>query len=161
MYLLSIEDIKKDGVFWTLWTIMIIGLLMAMFLLSSPEQAEAGMIEMERIAMIESSGNPLAHNKKEDGRGLFQINPVCLKEWNNFHPSEIYSAEDLWNPQVNRRIAEWYMNTRIPQMIKHFQKIDSIENRIIAWNAGIKYVKTGAEIPAGTRRYLEKYRGEI
>jgi hypothetical protein len=132
--------------------------LMIMILIATAPRVEAVLIDMNIIAQIESNNNPSAWNKSEDGRGRFQINPICLREWNNFHPREQYTPDDLWNDEVNTRIAIWFMKTRIPSMIKHFGKPDTVENRIIAWNAGINYVKTGKEIPATTKNYIKKYR---
>lgn len=122
------------------------------------QSCQAGMIDLNRIAMIESSGNPLAHNKRDDSRGLYQITPICLKEWNNFHKSQQYSMDDLWNPIVNRKIAEWMFEVRIPQMLRYFKKPDTIENRIIAYNAGIAYVAHDKETPKITKLYIQKYR---
>ena len=114
-------------------------------------------INMDKIAMIESSGNPLAWNKKDNSRGIFQITPICLKEYNNFHPGAEYTMDDLWNVSVSTLIADWYINKRIPQMIKHYGKEDTLENRIIAFNAGISYVVSGKPIPKITKDYLRKY----
>lgn len=116
-------------------------------------------IDMHKIMMIESSGNPMAHNKRDDSRGLYQITPICLKEWNNFHPNNIYTMNDLWNPLVNREIAEWYLTNRIPQMIRYYKKPMTTENIIIAYNAGISYVVHGGELPSVTKQYLKKYFG--
>lgn len=132
-------------------------ILLVCFLLSITD-AHAEMIDLNRIAQIESSNNPNAWNKAEDGRGLFQINPICLKEWNNFHPKEQYTKDQLFDAQINTRIAAWYLQVRIPSMIKHYGKPDTIENRLIAFNAGINYVKTGKPIPATTRDYIAKYK---
>lgn len=115
-------------------------------------------IDLRKIAMIESSGNPLAINAKDDSIGLYQITPICLKEWNQFHKNEKYSREDLFNPIINERIAQWMLEVRIPAMIRHYGKIDSVENRIIAFNAGIAYVVNGKELPRITKNYIEKYR---
>jgi len=148
---------KESFLFYFLGVVTTSILVLIFSLLISITDANASIIDMQRIAHIESSGNPLAHNKREDGRGLFQINPICLREWNNFHPREQYTPDDLFNEQINTRIAEWYMNKRIPAMIKHFGKEDTVENRIIAWNAGINYVKTGKEIPQITKNFIAKY----
>ena len=120
--------------------------------------AHATEIDLDKIAMIESSGNPLAWNRKDDSRGLYQITTICLKEWNNFHATKRYTMQDLWDVRINTEIAEWYLNKRIPQMIKHYGKEDTVENRIIAYNAGILYVKTGKPIPKITSDYLRKYK---
>ena len=122
--------------------------------------AHAETVDLSKIAMIESSGNPLAWNKKDDSRGLFQITKICLTEWNNFHPNDKHTMDDLWNASINKKIADWYINKRIPSMLKHFGVEDTIENRIICFNAGVSYVVNGKEIPQITKNYIKKYRGK-
>ena len=117
-------------------------------------------IDMEKIAQIESSNNPLAWNKKDDSRGLFQITPICLEDYNNFHPKAKHTMDDLWNVSISTLIADWYINQRIPQMLRYYDREDTVENRIIAFNAGISYVVSGKSIPKITKDYLRKY-GEL
>jgi hypothetical protein len=132
--------------------------LILFLLFSSPAHANEDIkIDMQKIAMIESSNNPLAWNKKDDSRGLYQITPIVLKEWNNFHPSKIHTAIGLWDPEICFEIADWYMNKRIPQMLKYFKIADTVENRLIAYNAGIKTLVEKRPIPKITLLYLEKY----
>jgi hypothetical protein len=114
-------------------------------------------IDLNRIIQIESSGNPLAYNKKSRCRGLCQISEITLKEWNNFHPHQKYTSQDLFNPNVNIKIADWYLGQRIPQMLRYYHKPITITNLIIAYNAGIAYVRHGWDIPAETKDYLRKY----
>jgi len=125
------------------------------FLLVSPAFAQE--IDLSVISTIESSNNPYAYNPKTEARGLFQITPICLREWNNFHPNEQYSLDDLFDPQINTKIAKWYLTRRIPQMLRYYKKPVTIENILICYNAGIKYVLKG-EIPEETRKYIEKYK---
>ena len=113
-------------------------------------------INLNKIMMIESSGNPLAHNKKDDSRGLFQITPICLKEYNNFHKIK-YSMDDLWNASISTKIAKWYIEKRIPQMLRYFKKPVTTKNIIIAYNAGINYVVKNLPLPRITKLYLKKY----
>lgn len=117
----------------------------------------AAEIDLTKISLIESSNNPAAFNKSSGARGQYQITSVCLKEWNAFHPDRVYGSEDLFDPKVNEAIADWYLNKRIPQMLKHYKRADTVENRLIAYNAGIKYVVKGLSLPAETRNYIKKY----
>ena len=121
------------------------------------DNAYALEIDLANISMIESSGNVLAHNKKDDSRGLYQITPICLKEYNNFHPKAGYSMDDLWNASISTKIADWYLNVRIPQMFKHYGILDTVPNRIVAWNAGISYLVNKKSLPKTTKEYLRKY----
>lgn len=115
-------------------------------------------VDMNKIYFIESSNNPSAYNKRSQARGLGQITPIVLKEWNNFHPNSQVSDDDLFNADVNKQIAEWYMNERIPAMLKYFKKEDNARNRLIAYNAGI--ARVGQVLPKETDDYLKKYFGE-
>jgi len=121
-------------------------------------------VNMDVIKDIESSGNPKAYNEESEARGLYQITPIVLEEWNNYHSNEKYKLDDLFNADINEKIAKWYMYKRIPQMIKHYGKKDTVENRIIAYNAGIDYVLRSVsfeELPKETQEYLEKYHKRI
>ena len=123
------------------------------------------LIILSAIIIIESSGNPLAYNERSKARGLCQITPIVLKEWNNFHAKEKHSEGDLFQPAVNKKIASWYLNKRIPQMLKHYGLQDTVSNRLIAYNWGIGRLKTWYDrggfanhLPKETKDYLEKYR---
>lgn len=150
------NDNDKENIVFYLSGVVVVSLLW-LVLLCVVCHADV-VVDMARIAKIESNNNALAWNKAEDGRGLFQVNPICLREWNNFHPRDQHTPDDLFRAHVNAKIASWYMTVRIPKMIKHYGKPDTIENRIIAWNAGINYVKTGKAIPKTTQKYIEKYK---
>lgn len=114
------------------------------------------MVDLNIIKQIESSGNPKAFNKRSEARGLYQITPVVLEEWNNLKRIP-FEEDDLFDPVINQLIADWYMNTRIPAMLKAYKLPDTLENRLWAYNAGIGRVRKG-ELPEETRRYIEKYK---
>ena len=57
------------------------------------------------IIQTESSGNPLAFNKGSGARGLGQITPIVVQEWNNFHPKNQYTNEDfLVFPNTDKQV---------------------------------------------------------
>ena len=120
-------------------------------------------IDIQAIISIESSGNPHAYNAKSGAIGLMQITEICLDEFNAFaFADNIYGLGDLYNPPVNIMIGTWYINERIPQMLKHYRIEDTIENRLISYNFGIgnlrKYLKGEVKLPKETRNYIKKYR---
>jgi soluble lytic murein transglycosylase-like protein len=115
-------------------------------------------IDLNKIKQIESSGNPLAYNPTSQARGLYQITPICLKEYNNFHTKK-YSTQDLFNPTINEKIAKWYLTKRIPQMLRYYNKPITTSNILISYNAGINYVVKGLSLPTETRNYIQKYKG--
>jgi len=133
-------------------------LVLLVVLFPPAAQASDVHVDMQKIKMIESSGNPRAYNVHSQARGLYQITPIVLEEWNNFHPGDQYTEEDLFSSRVNSTIAHWYMNYRIPQMLKYYGIQDTVTNRLIAYNAGIAYVVgNGKVLPRETVHYIEKY----
>jgi len=122
-------------------------------------------IDMEKIKQIESSGNAEAVNNNSGARGLYQITPIVLKEWNQDHKNEQYTEEDLFNAAVNTKIAKWYIKKITEHYLPHYKIPVTIDNVLIAYNWGIgnlrKYVKGDAELPQETVDYVAKYKGEI
>jgi len=122
-------------------------------------------IDMGAIIQIESSGNPTAVSSA-GCRGLCQIaegtwNECCErlgKDWD--------WKTDGFDPGINRLVGNYYMNTRIPQMLDHYKVPDTVNMRLAAYNWGIgnllqAYLEYGAHWPAytpkETRDYLTKY----
>ena len=116
------------------------------------------MIDMEIIKEIESGGNPKAFNKGSGARGLYQITNICRVEYLNYHKGERIAPEDLFDPVINERIAKWYMNKRIPAMLRHYGKSVTLENVLISYNAGISYAVLERVLPKETKSYILKYK---
>lgn len=116
------------------------------------------VVDLQKIFQIESSLNPRAVNNNSGARGLGQITPIVLKEWNNMNPTDQHLSDELFDPSTNAKISGWYMNKRIPQMIKHYGLEDNIDNRLAAYNAGIGTVKNGGPLPTETVNYIRKYK---
>lgn len=132
-------------------------LLIACFFVQGRADASEILVNMHAIAHIESKNNPAAWNKREDARGMYQLRSEVLQEWNDANPKDKHQPADLFKKTVNEKIARWYLSRRIPQMIRAFKKPVTERNVIIAYNAGVKYVKTGAPLPRTTRNYLSQY----
>lgn len=132
-------------------------------------------IDIGRIITIESGGNHNAYNEKSGCIGLMGINPKgALADWNKHQKDYCIEASDglcfyqfctigdLYNPSKNVLIGTWYINERIPQMLKAYGIEDTVENRLISYNFGIgnlkKYLKGEKKLPRETRRYYEKYK---
>ena len=140
-------------------------LCVAVMVLQLPYTCCAGEVNIPAIIQIESSGNPLAWNKSEDARGLMQIRAITLREWNNFHPDEQYTAKDLFVAETSVLIGSWYINIRVPDMLSIGGFPDTIENRLLCYNRGYsnfkKWYRAGQnkdELPKKAKRYLVKYR---
>ena len=131
-----------------------------MLVLISMVRGKAGhaevVIDMAKIAQIESSGDPRAVGRAGD-LGLYQITPVLLKEYNAFCIGETVKSKDLFDAKKSHKVASWYFKKRIPQMLRHFKRPVTVRNVLIAWNAGIKYTLKGMKVPVVTLKYLTKY----
>ena len=150
------EDEKRitgGAIFYVIASTIITAVIVLILLLCGVAQADD--VNMDVIKQIESSGNPRAYNRTSGARGHYQITPIVLEEF-NYYKNTAYKSNDLFNPATNFLIADWYMNTRIPQMFKYFNVTDTVRNRIIAYNAGIVYARNGFA-PAETRNYIKKY----
>lgn len=131
--------------------------LALVFLLIFHSRAFAGYIDIGKIIWIESKGNAVAYNKGSGARGICQITPICLKEWNNYHPEDLFTLEDLWNKDINIKIATWYLENRIPQMLKYYGFEITYRNIIICYNAGIDYLVSNRELKKETINYIKQY----
>lgn len=133
--------------------IIVLGVLV-MAILMARMAWSAEVIDLDVIARIESSGNPLAWNRRTDARGLFQITPVCLKHYNDANKTRV-TPSDLFDAETNRMIAEWYLGWLAA-------RLESVDDILIAYNWGIgnlrKYKAGEKSLPKETADYLVKYR---
>lgn len=141
------------------WKILaIIGWLLIFFMLGLCffYDLEAGeIIDLSIIATIESSNNPLAYNRNSQAIGLFQITPICLNDYNLCHKT-CYELIDLLSPKFNYFVAYWYLNKRIPQMLKAKNIPINLDTILWAYNAGVGRVVKGIK-PKETRNYIQRY----
>ena len=135
--------------------IVILFTLLSIFILSTAFGEE---VNLDAISHLESSNNPQAVNG--NAIGLFQITPVCLRDYlaiANHTSSYKDASKRLLEPNFNRKVAQWYLNERIPQLLRAFGKPVTLCNQLICFNAGIKYVAKDLSLPKETKDYLEKY----
>ena len=161
---LKIEDKKIEhlGVFtigknlnvWVVKKLSLVILLVLAFSLTFISIGWAELINLQVITRIESGGNPQAISKA-GAVGLYQIMPCVLQEYNARYNLRL-SKKDLYNPEVNAKIASWYFNNRIPQLLRYYKKEVTIKNVLWAYNAGIGNVVKG-RLPLETKNYLIKY----
>ncbi len=117
-------------------------------------------VDLRIIASIESSNNPLAYNKRSKAAGMYQITPVCLKDYNDHHVKKL-SKSSMYGPGKAFLVADWYYNERIPAMLKYYGVKDTLDNRLSAYNWGIGNVVKGARMPKETRDYIKKYHDRV
>jgi len=81
------------------------GLSVAFILVSEPVDAYERL--MIAIIMVESSGDTLAFNLREEARGPFQIRPVRLKDYNR-RTGKCYTNADCFNYNISKEIFLYY-----------------------------------------------------
>ena len=85
------------------------------------------------FAMVESRGNHLAHNERENAVGLLQIRPIMVMEANRIVGEDIYTLDDRWDAEVSIEIFRTVMERHNPTL--------DIDKAIDIWNprCGEKY----------------------
>lgn len=128
-------------------------------------QAAFVEVNMGAIVQIESSGNPSALNAC-GCRGLCQISKATWRECTTRMGVGWAWENDAWDPGCNRAVGNYYINTRIPQMLRHYGIDDNQTTRIGAYNWGIGKLRAAwqthghnwlAHAPKETQRYVIKY----
>jgi len=117
---------------------------------------DTATVDLGIVAHIESSGNPSAVGDGGKALGLYQLHkgPVldmCRRE------KVCFTHREMLHPGKARIVANWYLNTEIPRLLKHYQLEDTLENRLIAYNAGIGNLVRRKSTPQITKKYLKKY----
>lgn len=114
-------------------------------------------IDISKIIAIESGFDSLKIGKAGE-IGLCQITRECMTDFNIRNKRSFKYPTDLYNPRINIGMAQWYLGERIPQMLKAYNKPVTIENILISYNAGIRYVRDNIPTPKSTLRYINKYK---
>lgn len=133
----------------------IVGAIVICLIAGCREPVWAAEIDLGIIAQIESSNDPLAYNKSSGAVGMYQITPVCLMDYNELIKDR-FELSEMFDEHKAFIVANWYLNKRIPRLLKHFKLADTTENRLRAYNSGIGTLFKGM-YPAETRNYVKKY----
>ena len=92
---------------------------------------------------------------------MYQITLICLRDYNLAHIRGGYNHSEMYDPVKAHKVAEWYLNKRIPRYLKYYGIEDTLENRLISYNFGVgnlrKYRDGAIELPKETSDYLIKY----
>lgn len=137
---------------------IMLGIALAFFIViiiwCATAHSDEPIINMNKIVMIESGNRNIISN--DGGYGKFQITTPVLREYNDHFINNLTLRETL-DPDINRKIANWYLNIRIPKMLRHYHRKVNTRNIIICYNAGISYVVGHKRLPRTTVNYLSKY----
>jgi soluble lytic murein transglycosylase len=139
--------------------------LVFMLLLSGMPLSSAGVRELKleelvpQIIKIESNGSARAISRRRC-RGLMQISPLVLKEYNRYHPNRRYGLSDLYNPEANVKIGTWYLRRLRDVYLKDEY---TLINLLVCWNWGYgnfrKWQRRGSnwrQLPWETRNFIRK-----
>ena len=87
---------------------------------------------VDALIMVESSGNPTAHNKKERACGCLQIRPIMLREVNRIlrkqNLNRRFLPEDRWDCGLSKEMFYIWRN--------YYHKDSSNERIARCWNGG-------------------------
>ena len=125
----------------------------SLFLCVFARSVYAVEIDLAAIAQIESGGckTPCIGDKGL-AYGPYQLHAGAVKDVNRALGTK-YSHRDVLDPKVAVIVANAYFERVIPGYLKHFNLRDSLENRLTAYNMGIKAVIRGKRAVA----YIDKY----
>jgi hypothetical protein len=153
MYLITLERLEKEK-----QRVLKKRLKMVLFGILFSYSTAWAEIDLNIIAKIESSNNPLAYNKSSQARGMYQITPICLKDYNRQNGTTL-PVNALFKPVVARTVAEWVVVKRIPQLLRNYHLQVTETNILMAYNWGVgNLVKKGAQnAPLETKNYVLKY----
>jgi len=112
-------------------------------------------IDLNKIAMIESSNNPNAIGDKGKAIGKYQTHACVVKEYNQYNTRH-YSHADMFNPVKAKEVTYWYLHCRIPYLLQKRGLPVTEENILKGYNMGVGRI--GYFLPDTTRNYLRKYR---
>lgn len=128
-------------------------------LADTPEMSPV-TIDIDAIAQIESGGNARAVGAYGE-RGVCQIQEATWNEWVE-RMGESWSFDEAFDPDKNLAVANYGMNTRIPQMLDAYQISDTVAHRLICYNWGIGNLvhadRHECDWPESVERYVRRYR---
>ena len=112
-------------------------------------------VNLRTIAYIESGNNAKAYNEQTKATGLYQITPICLADYNYFAKAGQYTLSDMFDVYRAKLVATWYIEKRIPFLLKKYNHEVTVRNVLIGFNCGVKCV--GKPLPKETSDYIKKY----
>lgn len=141
--------------------------MLILILLSQPcltcrgyaEAAPSARVDVRIIAVLESGGDALAYNALEGATGAHQIRQCVITDYNTAGPGRCnpLTLTDMYDEFISERVASWYINEAVPKYLRYYNIKDTIDNRLIAYNAGIGTLASGRKVPAVTKAYVKMY----
>ena len=112
-------------------------------------------IDLSAIQRIESQGckSPCIGDSGK-ALGIFQLHAGVIKDYNRAHNTKISHRMALLSDTA-LIVANWYLNTKIPQYLAFYKLPDTLENRLSAYNMGIGSVLKGKSATSYIKKYKE------
>lgn len=115
-------------------------------------------ILLSAMMMVESGGNPLAVNQKEDAVGPLQIRPIMLEDINRILSSDLYTLDDRYSVILSFQMAELFF-THYTTHHKLYTGEDTTPEMLARWwNGGYQGWLNN---PSATDAYWEKVKKQI
>lgn len=111
-------------------------------------------VNMEALCEVESGCRSFAIGDGGRALGAFQLHAGAVKDVNSLLKTN-YSHDEAMDEAKGRAIADAYVNKVIPHYLRHYRLPDTLENRLTAYNRGLKAVKKGQTASAYIQRYRE------
>ena len=103
------------------------------------------------LAVIAQESNYISSARsKADARGLMQVTPIALKDFNRYHNTS-YTESDLYNDGINIMIGCWTLDRQ-----KTYIGTDNLASCIISYNSGASNFKNNKSDYLDKYSYLEK-----
>ena len=123
------------------------------------------LVDVNALAQIESGNNPNAVGKHGE-HGCCQI---MEETWNEcvgrMDRDDVMWEKYSFDPEANKSVASYYVNARIPQMLRHFRIPDTLDARLACYNWGIGKVRrlwvrdhNLDRLPVDVKEYISRYR---
>ena len=111
-------------------------------------------ISLPALAMVESSNNPNAVSfaGAKHGRGTYQVSEVLLIDYNKRFKTS-YSPHELFNSEINKKVATWALYEEIPRLLKHYGKEVTLEAVLQSYNIGTFGYSKGRRNSDYVRKY--------
>ena len=101
------------------------------------------------IIYVESRGDSMAYNKREDAVGVLQIRPIMLREVNRLLGYNKYKLSDRWNIAKSKEMFN---------IVKANLKGASDEKLSRTWNGGYKEKKATLKYWAKVKKHIIKHK---
>ena len=150
------------------WTVLIVTAIIGTLCITSGLKRGKNPnteVDLDTMYSIESEHYPKAVSEK-GARGVGQVMRDTWNECAEEMGVEWTYDEDAFDPNKNKEVSEYYLNTVIPRYLKYYEIPDNVETRLAAYNCGIgrlnkAYKKYGRNwkqgVPEETRNHIVKY----